>query len=167
MVPCALARRAAGADPGPACYGKGVLPTVTDANLVLGRLAADYFLGGEMSLDPERAYQAVGELGNELGLSPEQTALGVIQVANAHMERALRVISVERGHDPRDFALLSFGGAGGFHAADLARGLAIPTVLVPPYAATFSAFGMIMADVIKDYSRTVMLPGDTPLDKSR
>ncbi len=154
--------QSAGADPGPACYGKGSLPTVTDANLVLGRLAADYFLGGEMALVQESAYQAVGDLGNQLGLSAEETALGIIQVANAHMERALRVISVERGHDPREFSLLSFGGAGGLHAADLARGLAIPTVLVPPYAATFSAFGMIMADVIKDYSRTVMLPGSTP-----
>jgi N-methylhydantoinase A len=156
--------QSAGADPGPACYGNGHLPTVTDANLVLGRLSADYFLGGKMHLKADWAVQAVSQLGEQLHLSPEETALGIIQVANAHMERALRVISVERGHDPREFSLLSFGGAGGLHAADLARGLAIPTVLVPPHAATFSAFGMIMTDVIKDYSRTVMLPGSTPLD---
>lgn len=151
----------AGADPGPACYGKGSLPTVTDAHLVLGRLAADYFLGGQMPLDADAARNAIQPLAAQLNLTLEQTALGILQVANAHMARALQVISVERGHDPRDFALLSFGGAGGLHAADLARSLGIPTVIVPPQASTFSAFGMIMADVIKDYSRTVMLPGDT------
>ncbi len=155
----------AGADPGPACYGKGDFPTVTDANLVLGRLSSEYFLGGEMPLDVPAAQQALTRLGQSLNLSAQQTALGVIQVANAHMERALRVISIERGRDPRDFALLSFGGAGGLHAADLARSLNIPRVLVPPQAATFSAFGMIMADVIKDYTKTVMLPGSTPLDQ--
>ncbi|MEJ2758804.1 MAG: hydantoinase/oxoprolinase family protein, partial [Anaerolineales bacterium] len=142
----------AGANPGPACYGRGSLPTVTDANLVLGRLRPDYFLGGKMSLDKDAAFRAVGELGDRLRLDAAQTALGIVQVANAHMERALRVISVERGKDPRQFALLSFGGAGGLHAADLARSLGIPQVLIPPQAATFSAFGMIMADVIKDYS---------------
>ncbi|MBA4380006.1 MAG: 5-oxoprolinase, partial [Anaerolinea sp.] len=153
----------AGADPGPACYGKGVLPTVTDANLVLGRLSAEHFLGGQMPLDKERASDALTRLGKKLGLTPEKAALGVVQVANAHMERALRVISVERGHDPRRFTLLSFGGAGGLHAADLARGLGIPRVLVPPLASTLSAFGMLAADVIKDYTQTVMLPGDTPI----
>ncbi len=155
----------AGASPGPACYGQGSLPTVTDANLVLGRLRPDYFLGGQMALDADAAFRAVGELGARLGLDAAQTALGIVQVVNAHMERALRVISVERGKDPRQFALLSFGGAGGLHAADLARSLGIPQVLIPPQAATFSAFGMIMADVIKDYSQTVMLPGSTPLNR--
>ncbi len=149
----------AGADPGPACYGRGDLPTVTDANLVLGRLAPEYFLGGAMPLDASRARSALGRLGKALGLDATRSALGVVQVANAHMERALRVISVERGHDPRDFTLLSFGGAGGLHAADLARGLGIPRLLVPPLASTLSAFGMLAADVVKDYSRTVMLPG--------
>jgi len=151
----------AGADPGPACYGKGRLPTVTDANVVLGRIPPEYFLGGQMPLDQERAFEALTRLGEKLSLTAPQAALGVVQVANAHMERALRVISVERGHDPRDFTLLSFGGAGGLHAADLARGLAIPRVLVPPLASTLSAFGMLAADVVKDYTRTVMLPGDT------
>ena len=116
-----------------------------------------------MPLDKGRAVEALSRLGDELNLTASQAALGVVQVANAHMERALRVISVERGHDPRDFTLLSFGGAGGLHAADLARGLGIPRVLVPPLASTLSAFGMLAADVVKDYTRTVMLPGDTSL----
>jgi N-methylhydantoinase A len=153
----------AGADPGPACYGKGVLPTVTDANLVLGRLSAEHFLGGQMPLDKERAHAALTKLGKELGLDATHAALGVVQVANAHMECALRVISVARGHDPRCFTLLSFGGAGGLHAAELARGLGIPRVFIPPLASTLSAFGMLAADVIKDYTQTVMLPGDTPI----
>lgn len=153
----------AGADPGPACYGKGDLPTVTDANLVLGRLPAAYFLGGQMQLDEGRAFKVMQRLGTEMGLSVTRAALGVIQVANAHMERALRVISVERGHDPRLFTLLSFGGAGGLHAADLARGLGIPRLLAPPLASTLSAYGMLVADVVRDYTRTVMLPGQTPL----
>ena len=153
----------AGADPGPACYGRGgTLATVTDANLVLGRLLADQFLGGAMPLETERARVVVGRLAAELGLGLQQAALGVIEVVNAHMERALRVISVERGHDPRDLILVSFGGAGGLHAADLARRLGIPQVLVSPYASTLSALGMLTADVVKDYSQTVMLPGDTP-----
>jgi N-methylhydantoinase A len=155
--------QSAGADPGPACYGRGDQATVTDANLVLGRLAADYFLGGQMHLDEERARDALTRLGRALGLEPVAAALGVVEVVNAHMERALRVISVERGHDPRDFTLVSFGGAGGLHAADLARRLGIPRLLIPPQAATLSAFGMLAADVIKDYTQTVMLPGNTPV----
>ena len=151
----------AGADPGPACYGKGELPTVTDANLVLGRLAPEYFLGGQMPLDEGRARRAMDLLGQKMGMDRYNTALGVIEVANAHMERALRLISVERGYDPREFTLLSFGGAGGLHAADLARRLGIPRVLIPPMASTLSAFGMLAADVVKDYTQTVMLPGDT------
>jgi N-methylhydantoinase A len=154
--------QSAGADPGPACYGSGDLPTVTDANLVLGRLSAEHFLGGEMPLDVERSQRVLARLGAGMGLNSQQAALGVIEVANAHMERALRVISVERGHDPRRFTLLSFGGAGGLHAADLARQLGIGTVLVPPLASTLSAFGMLAADVVKDYTQTVMLAGDTP-----
>ena len=154
--------QSAGADPGPACYGRGDLPTVTDANLVLGRLSPEHFLGGEMPLDVERSQSVLARLGAGMGLNSQQAALGVIEVANAHMERALRVISVERGHDPRRFTLLSFGGAGGLHAADLARQLGIGSVLVPPLASTLSAFGMLAADVVKDYTQTVMLPGDTP-----
>lgn len=156
----------AGADPGPVCYGRGgEAPTVTDANLVLGRIPPEHFLGGQMPLDFDRAYAALERLGRELGLSAEEAALGVVSVANAHMERALRVISVERGRDPRAFTLLSFGGAGGLHAADLARALGIRRVLVPPLASTLSAFGMLAADVVKDYTLTVMLPGETRVDE--
>jgi len=103
--------QSAGADPGPACYGRGELPTVTDANLILGRLAPDYFLDGQMQLDPARAYLALERLGKVLGMTATQAALGMIAVANVHMEGALRVISVERGYDPRRFTLLSFGGS--------------------------------------------------------
>ncbi len=149
----------AGADPGPACYGRGEQATVTDANLFLGRLPADMFLGGEMPLDVQRAEQALQGLGRQMELNPAQTALGIVEVVNAHMERALRAISVERGHDPSDFTLLSFGGAGGLHAADLARRLGVRRVLVPPLASTLSAFGMLAANVVKDYSQTVMFSG--------
>ena len=163
--------QSAGAEPGPACYGKGVLPTVTDANLVLGRLAAEHFLGGQMPLNYERALGAMKRLGEQAGLDAYQAALGVIAVVNAHMERALRVISVERGYDPQGgsglppFTLLSFGGAGGLHAADLARNLGIPRLLVPPLASTLSAFGMLAAEIVKDYTQTVMLEGNTPLEQ--
>jgi len=153
----------AGAAPGPACYALGDssydLPTVTDANVVLGRLPVDHFLGGEMKLSEERAFTVMENLGTELGLSAVQAAQGVIDVINAHMERALRLVTIERGHDPEEFTLLSFGGAGGLHAAALARRLSIPKVIVPPLASTLSAYGMLVADVLKDYSRTVMLPG--------
>ncbi len=158
----------AGADPGPVCYGQGgMLPTVTDANLILGRLAPDYFLGGRMGLAVDEARQALTGLAQALHLTPrpgldlaQTAALGVIQVSDAHMERALRVISVERGYDPGDFTLVSFGGAGGLHACNLARALGIPRVLIPPAASVLSAFGMLSAEVIKDYVQTVMLPGD-------
>ena len=157
--------QSAGADPGPACYGKGDLPTVTDANLVLGRLIPSEFLGGAMELDENRAWRVMGTLGEELGLTAVQTASGVVRVANAHMERALRVISVERGHDPRQFTLLSFGGASGLHCLELARLLGISRVLVPPMAATLSAYGMLAADIVKDFTQTVMLPGDTAMEE--
>jgi N-methylhydantoinase A len=165
--------QSAGAEPGPVCYGLGgTKSTVTDANLVLGRLMPDYFLEGRMSLDSQAAESALETLAEQAGiltqsdLSLSQTAaLGVIQVVNAHMERALRVISVERGHDPKDFTLVSFGGAGGLHAAQLARVLGIPRVLIPPTASTLSALGMLTADVIKDSVQTVMLAGSTPIDK--
>lgn len=161
--------KSAGANPGPACYGRVTpdldRPTVTDANLVLGRLAKDHFLGGRMPLYPDRARNVLQDLGERIQLDPVNTALGIIQVVNAHMVRALRLISVERGHDPQDFTLVSFGGAGGLHASALARELGIPRVLIPPNASTLSAFGMLAANVIKDYSRTVMLDGES--SKSR
>ncbi|MGH9838889.1 MAG: hydantoinase/oxoprolinase family protein [Blastocatellia bacterium] len=152
----------AGADPGPACYGFGTRPTVTDANLVLGRFAGGGLLGGEMALDESRAARVLDVLADEMSraanrvVTREQAALGVVRVANANMERALRLVSIERGHDPRQFALVSFGGAGGLHAAALAEVLRIPRVLVPNYPGAFSALGVLLADVVKDYSRTVM-----------
>jgi N-methylhydantoinase A len=148
----------AGADPGPICYGKGEEITVTDANLSLGRLIPDRFLGGNMRLSTERMRQAFLEMSRKTGLSPTELGEGIVDVANTNMERAIRVISVERGFDPREFTLLSFGGAGGMHCAYLARLLSIPRVLVPKNPGILSAVGMVMADVIKDYSQTVMLP---------
>src|SRR5581483_2954317 len=113
----------AGADPGPACYGRGTEPTVTDANLVLGRLVATEFLGGTMTLDVARARAALAPLARRLRRTPEQVADGIVRVATATMERAVRVITVERGHDPRRFTLVAFGGAGGLHACALADAL--------------------------------------------
>ncbi|GAB6060799.1 hydantoinase/oxoprolinase family protein [Desulfonatronum parangueonense] len=146
----------AGADPGPICYGRGERITVTDANLFLGRLLPEHFLGGNMALDVQRIQQPFAALARELGLSPPELAEGILSVANANMERAIRVISVERGFDPREFTLFSFGGAGGLHAAYLARLLNMPRVLIPRNPGILSAVGMVMADVIKDYSQTVM-----------
>ena len=156
--------QSAGAEPGPACYGRGDLPTVTDANLVLGRLVPEHFLGGKMHLDIDRAWKSIERLAMKLGLSTTQCAQGIITVANAHMEHALRVISVERGFDPREFMLFSFGGAGGLHAAELARSMRVPRVLVSPFASVLSAFGMLAADLVLDYVRTVMLSDTTPIE---
>jgi N-methylhydantoinase A len=149
--------QSAGADPGPICYGKGSRLTITDAQLFLGRLDPHNFLGGRMKLHPEKVLEPMERLAREMGLPPVRAAEGIIRVANATMERAIRVISVERGHDPREFALISFGGAGALHACELARSLSIPTVLVPQNAGVLSALGMLLADFVRDYSRTVML----------
>ena len=146
----------AGADPGPICYGKGDHITVTDANLYLGRLIPEYFLGGSMELQGEKLENYFQKMARETGLSPIELAEGILSVANAAMEKAIRVISVERGYDPREFGLFSFGGAGGMHAPFLARLLNIPKVFVPQNPGILSAIGMLMADVIKDYSFTVM-----------
>jgi len=149
----------AGADPGPICYGRGLQPTVTDANLLLGRLPPDKFLGGTFTLDRERTRAITAEWLKRQGsrLSLEQFAEGVIRVVNAGMERALRLVSVERGHDPREFTLVAFGGAGGLHACALARNLGIPRVVVPTRPGALSAYGILVSDVVKDYSRTVVL----------
>jgi N-methylhydantoinase A/oxoprolinase/acetone carboxylase beta subunit len=156
----------AGADPGPACYGKGEVSTVTDANLLLGRLDPDFFLGGRMRIYPELSRTALSGLARTIGKSAEETALGVIDIANANMEKAIRVISVERGHDPRDFVLFSFGGAGGMHAVEMAAHLRIPTVIVPSNAGVLSAFGLLMADSIKDYTRSLMkTDAEVPLEE--
>jgi N-methylhydantoinase A len=157
--------RSAGAVPGPICYGRGGTEiTVTDANLVLGRLSPDHFLGGQTRLDPEPVRSAMRTLAAAFDLSEIELAHGIVRVANATMERAIRVISLERGFDPRDFTLVCFGGAGGMHAADLARGLGIPRVLVPKGAGTLSALGMLLADFVRDYSRTILTPSDELTD---
>ncbi|MFN3475949.1 MAG: hydantoinase/oxoprolinase family protein, partial [Candidatus Methylomirabilales bacterium] len=158
----------AGADPGPVCYGKGDRITVTDANLLLGRLDPDSFLGGRMKLDVERAEKAMGRFSRTVGLPPLEVAEGIVKVANATMEKAIRVISVERGFDPREFCLVSFGGAGGLHAFDLAKSLSIPQVLIPLNAGLLSAYGMLVADVVKDYSRSILIPSkEAPFEKLR
>lgn len=148
----------AGADPGPVCYGRGTQPTVTDANLILGRLRANRFLGGNFVPDLERTRRLVTEWLKKQGstLSLEQFAAGVVRVVNANMEKAIRVVSIERGYDPREFVLVAFGGAGGLHACELAESLAIPHVLVPALPGALSAFGILVSDVVKDYSRTVL-----------
>jgi N-methylhydantoinase A/oxoprolinase/acetone carboxylase beta subunit len=150
--------RSAGADPGPACYGKGTELTVTDANLILGRLDPAYFLGGRMSLDLERPRRIAEDLAKRLGMTPVALAEGVIRIANANMEAAIRVVSVRRGYDPRDFALLAFGGAGGLHACEIAGALDMKTVLIPEHSGVLSALGMLLADVSKDYSSTILKP---------
>ncbi|MBI4831126.1 MAG: hydantoinase/oxoprolinase family protein [Candidatus Lindowbacteria bacterium] len=149
--------RSAGADPGPVCYGSGTELTVTDANLCMGRLCADRFLGGAMALDVDRANEHMLKFANDLGISVNAAAEGIIRVANATMERAIRVISVERGHDPRNFSLVAFGGAGPMHACDLARALSISRIVIPCNAGVLSALGLLMADVVRDFSQTVLL----------
>jgi N-methylhydantoinase A len=150
--------QSAGADPGPACYGKGRELTVTDANLYLGRLHPERFLGGQMRLAPQQTAEVVRAFAQRLRMPPEEACQGVLEVANANMEEAIRVISVERGYDPREFILVSFGGAGGMHAADLARRLAIPEVLIPANPGILSAFGMAISDYIQEYAQTVLIP---------
>jgi N-methylhydantoinase A len=149
----------AGADPGPVCYGRGTLPTVTDANLLLGRLDQNSFLGGGVELDRRRAEQILSEQRGPLA-NAEEFAAGILRVVETQMEKAIRVISIERGHDPRQFTLIAFGGGGPLHACTLARALRIPTVLVPAMPGALSAMGILLADAVRDYSRTVMLPGD-------
>jgi len=152
----------AGADPGPACYGKSLLPTVTDAHAVLGHFPGGALLGGDFKLQLDRAQKALNQLAVEMSkaakrrVSVIQAAQGILEVVNTNMERALRHISVERGHDPREFTLVPFGGAGGLHAVALARALQIPRILLPASPGALSAIGVLAADIIKDQSRTVM-----------
>jgi N-methylhydantoinase A len=148
----------AGADPGPACYGIGERPTVTDAHVVLGRIAPDQFLGGEMKIDAARAAAAVDQIARRLRRDRVTVAQGIVRVANANMERAVRVVSVERGRDPRDFPMLAFGGCGGLHACEMAEELGIRTVIVPQLAGALSALGMLLADRVRDYSAGVLDP---------
>jgi N-methylhydantoinase A len=152
--------RSAGAEPGPACYGRGgTEPTVTDANLLLGYLDDASTLAGGVALDADAARDAVGRLGSELGLDELDTAEGIVRVANQEMVRALRVVTVERGIDPRDFALMPFGGAGPMHASALAEELDIRRILCPRASGVLSALGLIASDRRRDTARTVMLSG--------
>jgi N-methylhydantoinase A len=159
--------RSAGAVPGPACYGHGGEdPTVTDAHVVLGRIDPERFLGGQMKLDVERASAVVERLAGELGLGLAEAAEGAITIANANMARAIRSRTVEKGHDPREFALVAFGGAGPLHAAEVADSLEIPEVLVPPYPGITSASGLLTSDLKYDRMQTVfMAQGD--VDEAR
>jgi N-methylhydantoinase A len=156
----------AGADPGPICYGRGTQPTVTDANLLLGRLQPTRFLGGDFTLDLDRTRRITHEWLKKQpsSLTLEKFAAGVIRVVNATMEKAIRVVSIERGRDPREFALVAFGGAGGLHACALAESLSIPHVIVPALPGALSVLGILASDVVKDYSRTVLwrVSGEVP-----
>jgi len=159
--------QSAGALPGPVCYGQGgTIPTITDANLVLGRLNPDFFLGGEIALDLEASREALlQQCAKPLGLDPLQAASGIVEIANVHMMGAIRLISVQRGYDPRDFVLVAFGGAGPLHANALARELGIPTVLIPPSPGIASALGLLMTDLKHEFvaTRRQLLSGLDPV----
>jgi N-methylhydantoinase A len=149
--------RSAGADPGPACYGKQAeIPTITDANLLLGRLNPDYFLGGDMRLDVGASRTAISRVAAQIGLDPLQTAAGIIRIADTAMSHALRVVSVQRGYEPSEFKLVAFGGAGPLHAAALAAEVGIPEVVVPLRPGLASAFGLLVSDIRHDFSRTLV-----------
>jgi N-methylhydantoinase A len=172
--------RSAGAEPGPICYGRGGTDvTVTDANVVLGRLPGDALLGGRMPIDAAASHGATGRLAAKLSLPPGETALGILQVATANMVRAIRSISVERGHRPNDFALFAFGGAGPLHACDVARELEMSTIVVPPQPGLLCADGLLVSDLARDFVVSVVAQltadaeaelaraSDTLLDRSR
>ncbi len=153
----------AGSMPGPVCFGRGELPTVTDANLILGRLDPESFLGGAVKLDVARTRMFMERARGSIA-SVEDFAAGILQVIETSMAKAIRVISVERGYDPRDFTLVAFGGGGPVHACQLAHALRVPRVLVPALPGALSAVGILLADTMREYSRTVMLPLGAPLD---
>jgi N-methylhydantoinase A len=150
--------RSSGADPGPACYSLGgIEPTVTDANLLTGRLSPDYFLGGQMTLSVDRAEVAVRKIAEPFGLSTLEAALGIIRLANANMQAALERVSIERGYDPREFVLVASGGAGALHGATLARDLHMHKVIVPRAPGQFSAWGMLMTNLRHDFIKTRLM----------
>lgn len=151
--------QSAGADPGPVCYGRGDQLTVTDANLWLGRLIPEFFLGGRLALQIEATRQAMARLAAEFRVTPVELALGIIRVANSHMAKALRAVSLERGYDPRDFALCCFGGAGGLHVCELAQELDLRRVLVPTQAGVLSALGLALAQPSRDFAKTLLWAG--------
>lgn len=153
--------KSSGADPGPACYDRGgTEPTVTDANLLTGRLNPDYFLGGEMDLDVDRAQEALEPIADEFGTSVREAAHGILRVVNSNMSHALKQVSLRRGYDPREFVLVASGGAGGLHAATLGRELGVKEVIVPRAPGQFSAWGMLLTDLRRDYVRTLVRPFD-------
>jgi N-methylhydantoinase A len=154
----------AGSVPGPICFGRGELPTVTDANLILGRLDTESFLGGAVKLDLERTRRFMEKAKGPIA-TVEKFAAGILQVIETEMAKAIRVISIERGFDPRDFTLVAFGGGGPVHACPLAHALRVPRVLIPALPGALSAVGILLADTIREYSRTVMLPMDAPLEE--
>ena len=156
----------AGAEPGPICYGRGELPTVTDAHAVLGHFGGRGLLNGGMALQSERA-RSVLDRKKENFRNVEEFAQGILSVSNAVIERAIRLISIERGHDPRDYTLIAFGGAGGLHACDLADSLEMRGVLLPLFPGALSALGILRADVVREFSRTVLLPVTNPVDARR
>jgi N-methylhydantoinase A len=155
--------QSAGSDPGPICFGRGTRPTVTDANLALGRLDTDRFLGGSVRLDRERTMRILEQARGELE-TIEAFAAGIVRVVETSMEKAIRVISVERGCDPRDFTLVAFGGGGPLHACSLARAMQVPRVMVPVLPGALSAVGILLADTVREYSRTLMTGADAALD---
>src|SRR5262249_13737270 len=147
--------------PGPAAYGKGGdRPTVTDAHVVLGRLDPDHFLGGAMTLDVEAAHRAIGKLGDELGMSPEHTAEGVLTVGNANMANASPSRTEQQRLEPRDFSLVAFGGAGPLHGVDVARALGIPEVIVPLYPGITSAVGLLTTDLKYETLKTAFMTSE-------
>lgn len=148
----------AGSKPGPAAYGKGTQPTVTDAHLVLGTLHPDDFLGGDFTVDKDKAIESVKTLADKMGLTVEETALGIVKIAISHMEKAMRVVSIEKGRDPAQFTLIPFGGAGPIHALSLAENLDIKGILIPRNPGVLSALGMLLSDFRIDFSQTVLLP---------
>jgi len=159
--------RSAGANPGPACYGRGGQePTVTDANLALGRLDSEHFLGGQMLIDPARARTVIDGLADRLSMTREEAAEGVVTILNSNMANAIRGVTIRKGHDPREFTLVAFGGAGPLHAAEVADSLDIPEVLVPPHPGITSAMGLLTTDLKYDQIRTeFMLSSELELDQ--
>ena len=151
--------KSAGAEPGPVAYGKGgAEPTLTDANLMLGRINPDFFVGGDIKADMRAVENSLQKLGSKIGLNAEAVARGVIQIANNNMVNALKLVSINRGYDPRDFTLVAFGGGGAMYATSLACDLSIPNVIIPAHSAVFSAWGMLMSDMRRDFIRTKTLP---------
>ena len=151
--------KSAGSSPGPVAYGRGgTAPTTTDANLLTGRINPASFANGEITPDMQAVKQAFAGIGKQLGVDAESVARGVLQIANANMVNALKLVSVNKGYDPRDFSLMAFGGGGAMHAVELAQELNIPKVIIPPHAGVFSAYGMLMLDLRRDYIQTQILP---------